>query len=224
MQIQSLAGAASLLLAFFVNRECLATPHARDGFYLSLGSGLGAEWYASTAHNSFYDPSIDYTNHQSGPVATLSLMLGLPLRPGLALGVGGLTSAAWLSSPKRTMNGEHVSWEDGGGPYVNFFAMAGAFVDYYPRRELGWHVQALAGYAALAFGDFSDEAPGGLGLMAGVGHDWWVSNTCSAGFLARLSYANMHAKGAPYSDGHGGSSAEHDTVVSPTLEASFTCH
>jgi len=198
MRIQSLAWAPSLLLAFLVSRAADAAPHARDGFYLSLSNGFGPGWYASTAHNSFYDPPIDYTNHQSGPILMGSLLLGLPVRPGLVLGVGGLSSAAWLSGPNRTMNGEPVSWEDGGGPYVSFLGIAGAFVDYYPIPELGWHVQALAGYAALSASDFSSEAPDGLGLMAGVGHDWWVGDRWSIGFLARLTYANMNAKGTPY--------------------------
>ena len=224
MRIHQLLLAASLLLAFFVSSECQANPHARDGFYLSLSTGFGAIGYSSTAYHPTDDPRIEYKNHQSGPMATGTLLLGLPLRPGLVLGVGGLTSAWWLSSPERTANGEKIWWEDSGGPYVNFLGMAGPFVDYYPSAALGWHVQALVGYATVAAGDVSRDVPDGLGLMAGVGQDWWLSDRWSVGILARLVYANMHVTGVPYVDTPGSTPSERDTVISPSLEASFTWH
>src|SRR4051794_25165505 len=116
MRIQQLLLAAPLLLAFFVSSECHAAPHARDGFYLSLTTGLGAISYSSAASYS-WAPEIDERNQQSGGVATGWLLLGLPVRPGLVLGVGAHTSAWWLGSPYRTTNG-YQSWrEDSGGPY-----------------------------------------------------------------------------------------------------------
>jgi hypothetical protein len=64
----------------------------------------------------------------------------------------------------------------------------------------------------------------GIGLIAGVGHDWWISDRWSVGILARLVYANMHVTGAPYTGKPGGTPTERDTVISPSLEASFTWH
>jgi len=63
-----------------------------------------------------------------------------------------------------------------------------------------------------------------IGLMAGVGHDWWISDRWSVGILARLAYANMHVTGGPHVYYAGGTPTERDTVISPTLEASFTWH
>ena len=225
MRIYQLLLAAAPLLAFFVSSECQATPHARDGFYLSLNTGLGAISYSSTAYYPLEQPQIEYKTHFSGATATGSLLLGLPLRPGLVLGVGGLTSFSWLASPDRTANGQKTWQEDGGGPYSKWWGMAGPFVDYYPSAALGWHVQALVGYASLFHsGEVTQEVPDGIGLMAGVGRDWWMSDRWSVGILARLAYANMHVTGGPYFDSTRGAPTERDSVISPSLEASFTWH
>ena len=225
MRIHHLLLAASLLVAFFVSSECQATPHARDGFYLSLDTGLGAISYSSTAYYPGAEPQIEYKALQRGATATGSLLLGLPLRPGLVLGIGGLTSFSWLGSPARTANGDKTWREDSGGPYLKFWGMAGPFVDYYPSAALGWHVQALVGYARFFHqGDTTIEVPDGIGLMAGVGHDWWISDRWSVGILARLAYANMHVTGVPNDSYFGTTPTERDTVISPSLEASFTWH
>jgi len=100
--------------------------------------------------------------------------------------------------------------------------MLGPFVDIYPSPTLGWHVQALVGYARLSPRNFyGDTGSSGVGLMLGGGHDWRVSRHWSMGLLARLSYANTQLAEdyAPSS-----SISEHDTFVSPSLEASFTFH
>jgi hypothetical protein len=223
MRVHQLLTATLLLLLSFVSLECQAAPHARDGFYVQLATGIGGTKYWSTAHNPYYEPAIDYTNHQGGLGLTGSLLLGFQLRPGLALGVGGYASAHALSSPNRTENGYPVTWEDSGGPYLQLLGTVGPFVDYYPSAALGWHVQALVGYASLGAGDFSRKAPSGIGLMAGVGHDWWVSDRFSVGVLARLVYANGNATAEPYPDS-GGSPSEHASVISPSLDASVTFH
>jgi hypothetical protein len=225
MRIQQWLLAAALLGAFFVSSESQAAPHARDGFYLSLNTGFGPIVYSSTANYPVDEQQVEYKSHFSGATATSSLLLGLPLRPGLVLGVGGLTSFSWLASPDRTANGQKTWQEDGGGPYVKLWGLAGPFVDYYPSAALGWHVQALVGYASFFHsGDVTRELPDGIGLMAGVGQDWWISDRWSVGILARVTYANMHVTGGPYPDYPQGTPTERDTVISPSLEASFTWH
>jgi hypothetical protein len=106
--------------------------------------------------------------------------------------------------------------------------VVGPFVDIYPSSALGWHVQALAGYAQVTYAQitqhpFFDGAPSGIGLMAGVGHDWWINEHWSIGLLARVTYASMQLAQTPFSDGIG-SVSEHNTLVMPSIEASFTFH
>ena len=46
--------------------------------------------------------------------------------------------------------------------------MLGPFVDIYPSPTLGWHVQALVGYARLSPRNFyGDTGSSGVGLMLG---------------------------------------------------------
>jgi len=84
-------------------------------------------------------------------------------------------------------------------------------------------VQALVGYASLSHGDDNRAAPSGIGLMAGVGHDWWVSDRWSIGPLVRLVYANTHGVGTSNPEGSG-TPSDHYSVLSPSLEISFTYH
>jgi hypothetical protein len=224
MHFHQLFAVGSGLLALFFSSASQAAPHARDGFYLQLATGIGAPQFSSTAHNPYFNPALDYADHRSGPSLNGSLFLGVPLAPGLALGVGGLVAAVWSSAPDRTENGQRVTWEDGGGPYIQTLAAAGPFVDYYPSARFGWHVQALVGYATLGQGDVNTSAPGGVGLMAGVGQDWWISERWSVGFLARVLYASTRLSTVPDPDGIGGAPSEHDTLISPSLEVSFTFH
>jgi hypothetical protein len=222
-RIHQLLTAALVLSLFFVCSEGRADPHTRDRFYFQLTSGLGWTSSRSTAHNPYYDPPTDYTNQQSGWGLTGSILLGLPLRPGLALGVGGLGSVHAVSSPNHTENGQPVTWEDHGGPYLRFLGAVGPFVDYYPSAALGWHVQALVGYATLGYGDINPEPPTGIGLMAGIGHDWWVSDRWSIGALARLVYASTHVA-SMQTYAMSGHPSEHDSLLSPSLEVTFTHH
>ena len=223
MRIHLLVAAATALFALFASTESHAAPHARDGFYVQMSTGIGVPFFSNTAHDPYYDPAIDYTDSRSGGSLGGSLLLGVPLRPGLALGVGGLVAVSAISAPKRTENGQPVTWEDSGGPYLQTLGVVGPFVDYYPSAALGWHVQALVGYASLGQGDVSTGAPSGIALMAGVGQDWWVSDRWSVGFLARVTYASTHLAAQAYPEG-GGMPSEHDTMLAPSLEVSFTFH
>ncbi|MEI9950091.1 MAG: hypothetical protein WDO74_14245 [Pseudomonadota bacterium] len=222
--------AALVLSLFFVSSKCRADPQTRDGIYVQLASGLGWMSYRSTAHyahgeppNPYLEPT-DYTNHQNGPGLTGSLLLGFQLRPRLALGVAGLAAAHAVSHPDgRDANGGGVTWHTDGGPYRKFLGTVGPFVDYYPSASCGWHVQALVGYASVGYADINSGAPNGIGLMAGVGHDWSVSDHWSIGALGRLVYADTHVAGVSYPEG-GGMPSEHHSVLSPSLEVSFTYH
>jgi hypothetical protein len=222
VRFQRLVPAAALLFAFFVSSESQATPHARDGFYLQLTTGLGVPHFAVTADDSSVSPPVHYTNSESGASIGGSLLVGAPLRPGIALGVGGLFAPVFPSGPDLTANGQPHFATDVKQDTLRLMGMAGPFVDIYPSPALGWHVQALVGYAMVS--PMNDLAPGGngaatgIGLMAGVGNDSWISEHWSVGVLARVSYANTH------DDAVRNSESEHDTVVWPSVEVSFTFH
>ena len=193
--------------------------HARDGFYLQLTWGFGWTHRAGSAEDESTSPPTEYSVSERGASTGGSLLIGMPVRPGLVLGVGGLVSLA----DAQRYSSNVISVDSSEGPSFQTVAMVGPFVDFYPRPALGWHVQGLVGYAkvgdaVMGLGDPS----GGLGLLAGVGHDWWIGAHWSVGLLARLSYASGHLVTHP--NGSGSSATEHDTVISPSAEVSFTFH
>ncbi len=224
-QIQPFLLATTLLFASAVSH---AAPPTHDNIYLHFSSGFGLPHLSITAddHDS---TTKHYTDTESDKSFSVSLLAGWQLRPGLALGVGGILMAF---EPNRNLT------EDGQpyGPvnvdvkpdYLQAVGIVGPFVDLYPSTRLGWHVQALAGYAETSFAKITPNPVGyglgGIGLMAGIGHDWWVSDHWSIGVLARLTYANMRFGQTPLYDGSDSWQSEHTTLISPSLEASFTYH
>jgi hypothetical protein len=219
IRVQRLVLAATPLFAFLVSSESQAAPHARDGFYLQLTTGLGVPNFASTTDES--SPATQFGQSEGGLSIGGSLLLGVPLRPGIVVGGGALAALCLSDGTQHTQDGRAVQWD--GAYHMGAYSMAvlGPFVDLYPSPALGWHVQALVGYARLDHADTS--ATGGLGFMAGIGHDWWLGEHWSGGLLARVTYVSAHfAEVLP--DGMGGSHSEHDTIVTPSLEASFTFH
>jgi hypothetical protein len=82
----------------------------------------------------------------------------------------------------------------------------------------GWHAQAMIGVGYLqasAYGDL-DEAPAGIGIVLGGGHEWWANEQWSVGVLARIEYAQLGFD-------EGALSEEHSVLV-PGLVASVTYH
>jgi hypothetical protein len=232
IQIQPLVLVATLLFASLVSCVCQAEPNTRSGVYLQLTTGFGLPHSSITTDQSTpaEQGGVSSTDHwadsESGVSFGGSLLLGASLRPGLALGVGGLSAFFSANNPRPTKNGQPYTPVDVKQPPFEFLGMVGPFVDIYPSPALGWHVQALVGYARVSYAEvtanpFFNGNPTGLGLMAGVGHDWWVSEHWSVGLLARINYANVRLAMTPFDDGLG-SVSQHNTLVSPSLEVSFT--
>jgi hypothetical protein len=224
MNIRSHILVSALIFACLMSSECRADPRARDGFYVQLTTGLGLPHFAITADDPASGPSDHYATSVSGPSIGGSLLLGMPFRPGIVLGVGGLVAMAATGYPDVTRNGQPWSLVDVKQGAFQFMAMGGPFVDIYPSPTLGWHVQALVGYTQISYTGISqhplsDGSPSGIGLMAGIGHDWWVREDCSIGLLARIMYASAQHTPQDLS-----LVSEHNTMVSPSLEASFTFH
>ncbi|HEY1537027.1 MAG TPA: hypothetical protein VGF76_23565, partial [Polyangiaceae bacterium] len=197
--------------------------------YLQLTTGFGLPHYAITADDSSVSPPDHYAESESGVSTGGSLLLGQRLRPRIALGVGALVALSLTSGGSNlTRNGQPYSLVDVKDNPFQFLGMVGPFVDIYPSPTLGLHVQALVGYAEASYAQIaqhprSDDDPSGIGLVAGVGYDWSVSEHWSIGLLARITYANLLLGASPFPDGMG-SVSEHNTLVSPSLEASFTYH
>jgi len=73
------------------------------------------------------------------------------------------------------------------------------FVNYYPDARGGLNFTGAVGLALLGVGDgtvdntsyvlFQDHGSGGLGMLAGVGYDWWVSRGWSLGVQGRVLLA-----------------------------------
>jgi hypothetical protein len=229
IRMQRLVLGAALLFTVLVSAESRAEPHARDAFYVQLTTGLGSQHSAITATDASFSPPDHYASTVSGVSVGGSVLLGLPLRPGLVVGLGGLAALSLTGNPNVTRNGQPYVLVDVKQSSFQLMGMLGPFVDFYPSPTLGWHVQALVGYAQVSYAQitqhpFSDGSPGGIGLMAGVGHDWWTSDDCSIGVLGRLAYENMNLAPTPYSGPGGATASEHNTLVSPSLEVSFTFH
>jgi hypothetical protein len=227
IRIQRLVLGATLLFTFLMSSESRAEPRGRDGFYVQLTTGFGLSHFAVTADDTTFTPTDHYASSERGVSTDASLLLGLPLRPGIVLGAGGIVSLSLIGVPSITRNGQPYILTDVSQSPFQLMDMVGPFVDIYPSPTLGWHLQALVGYAQITFAEIAQHPlpdasnPSGIGLVAGVGHDWWVNDHWSIGLLARVTYANVSLGPTPNGIG---SISEHNTLVSPSLEASFTSH
>jgi len=210
--------------AFLVGSKTEASPPAPDGLYVQVTAGIGAPQLSITVQDPGH--SNYYTDSQSSASLGGSLFLGGPLLPGIALGIGGLATLAPTGDSNVTSSsGQSVHLVDVKQAPLQSMAMVGPFVDIYPSPKLGWHLQGLVGYAWLSPHNFySAGGPSGIGLMAGVGHDWWLGKHCNTGLLARVNYANARLDPEQYGSNSVSSISEHETLVSPSLEASFTFH
>jgi hypothetical protein len=215
MHFRSFIAVAVAVFGLSLAGKSWAEPHERTGFYLQLSFGLGRPSFSSTGVDSVTDPPLQFADTRSGFSLTASLLAGGALRPGLVFGAGALGALAFNEPPRRTRNGQPDYVEDSGGPYLDAFALAGPFLDYYPSATSGFHVQALAGPAAHVSADIGAGGLSGYGLMGGIGYDAWASNKWSVGVLARLAYTNTTANV---------SFPERDIMVAPSLELSATFH
>jgi hypothetical protein len=217
---------ACLLFALLlsVTSESRAAPRMHDGFYLQLTLGVGAVVHHSLA--TFRDPGppqqATYSESGGGPAVAGSLLMGGSLRPGLVLG-GGVLGVTSFVSLAHERDGVPIDVEDGGGPFFVSVGVIGPFIDYYPHPTRGFHVQGMAGYATYngPHAGNSFDTPRGIGLMAGVGYDWWVGKEWSVGLLARCTFVSTWTSDHPYPGG-GSAPGDRPTAVAPTFGVAFT--
>jgi hypothetical protein len=69
----------------------------------------------------------------------------------------------------------------------------GAFIDYYNNPESGLHILGEVAYGQVeADAAFNFQMNfKGVVLGAGLGYDWWVSDSWSLGILGRFSFSPL---------------------------------
>lgn len=184
--------------------------HFHNGFYLQMALGLG--YLGASASEGGEDLSVD------GAAVTGSLWIGGSVLPGFVLG-GGTLSAIAVSPHVTYTNANYPSLNESRSSDVSLhLQMFGLVSDIYPDPRTGFHFQAMIGYAVLSASrdgqSTSTNDPSGLGLMGGIGYDFWVSNEWSVGVLARFAYAATKFEDA-------GASLDLPTTA-PGLLATFT--
>jgi hypothetical protein len=189
--------ALAAAISFFVTGITLpaAAQRARhhDGFYLRLGGGF--TYVSDSVETDEYPLFNDAEGTAKGFGAAGELGIGGSVSPGVVLG-GGIFSH-WLPS----LESENAEVANVDVPDIEFDEGAlwvmGFLVDYYPNPSAGLHLQGSAGLALGSLGDGRsngnltlDEHSGiGLGLVAGIGHEWWVANNWGLGLLGRFTAA-----------------------------------
>jgi hypothetical protein len=195
-----------------IENERLAPEHhgkrgsyVHDGFYLRFALGPG--YLSSKTQNR---------STIKGWGVGADLWLGGSPLPGLALGVtfNGVTAPnprAELTAADTGGLGAVSGNPDG---YLGY-SVVGLFGDYYPDPTGGLHFMAGISYSTLKFtansGGESNPASG-LGLVGGVGYEWWVGREWSVGPVARLHWASLN------------DDVEGWQVLSPVLLLGFTYH
>lgn len=179
-----------------------SVPFTHEGFYLQMTGGGGYLGTSASANG-------EQLSIRGGAVSG-SIWIGGSVVPGFVLGGGTSTSIAIRSKVKETFQGQPV---DVGSPNAGMqLNTIGLVSDFYPNPKKGLHFQAMFGYSVLTITQNgpSSHSPSGIGLMGGVGYDFWVSAEWSAGVLASFEYAAAKLNDASY------------PTLAPALLASFT--
>jgi hypothetical protein len=199
------AGTAAVAALCCVPAACRAqsAPFTHEGFYLQMTGGGG--YLGTSASGNGEQLSI------RGGAISGSVWIGGSVVPGLVLGGGTSSTIAIRPKVKETAQGQAL---DIGNPNAGMqLNMIGLVSDFYPNPRKGLHFQAMLGFAVLTItqqNSASSHSPSGIGLMGGVGYDFWVSAEWSAGVLGSFQYAGAKLNDASY------------PTLSPALLASFT--
>lgn len=195
--------------------------HRHDGFYLRLGLGVGNFSFTADVEE---DGQKAATVETSGIVPMSEVAFGGTIAPGVVLG-GGIYTAGTAGGSRDfditpEGGGGSVSEELDTGP----FGMVGPFIDIYPNPEQGLHIQAAVGFATYSVTEPSSESVDdisltGLGLMAGVGYEWWIGEQWSFGILGRVMVGKLSGEDPSDSD-----ETYSATAVAPGLLATITYH
>lgn len=192
-----------------------------DGGFVRLA--FGPSWFNGAYEGNFRQsanaPNIPAEVDLSGGAFTAEFLGGGALVPGFILAA----RAAITIAPEPTMQFSEL--EDGfTDATLDPVAMpfVGMAMDVYPDPSLGVH---FFGTFGMTFVELTgDDRVGnasffGLGYGGGVGYEGFVSDEWSIGVQARIEAAHMFDDGPDASDG---ADEEIVTMVSPTLQMTFT--
>ncbi len=184
-----------------------SVPFTHEGFYLQMT--LGGGYLRSSASFPLSGSNEDVSYY--GGAVNGSLWIGGSLVPGFVLGGGTLGAIAISPSAKVTYQGQSETGTSNSSTSLQL-NMIGLISDYYPNPSKGLHFQALLGYAVMSLNDHnsSNYSASGLGVMGGVGYEFWVSEEWSIGVLGRFAYAATKYQDTSW------------PTIAPALLASFT--
>lgn len=153
--------------------------HFHDGLYAQVGVGYGHMFTEIVLDPEPDDPP---DMKLKGPGYAGHLFVGGTPAEGIAIGAGALG----VFVPSATLL---VDDQASGDDDDAFVTLVGPVADVYPLPHLGFHAQALVGYAWLRSDKLDSETPDGFGVAVGVGYEWWLMEQWGVGLLGRVTYA-----------------------------------
>ena len=164
-------------------REIEPVENRAPALYLRLGLGFGLSFGSDVSD----DYGVDGEDLSfSGFGTAIDWMGGAAVLPQLIVGIGATTDT--LSS--GTITGEEG--EDRKLENSLYFAVVGAFADYYPFPPAGVHLQLLLGISHLSRADdLSKNTGNGFGTVLGAGYDFVVGRRFNMGILARVAVSSF---------------------------------
>jgi hypothetical protein len=167
------------------------SPYRHGGFYLGVHSGVG--FFSLKGSGPLGDASL------GGLASVADLRIGGTIAPGLVL--GGVfrewtTTGTFDGGPPITATRTHfvngVSKTDPITLSGNARALAfevGAFIDWFPNPEKGWHVGASVGLGGVSVSDDSATNSVGGDVTGSIfgGYQWWIGPSWSLGLQGVLS-------------------------------------
>lgn len=163
-------------------REPESAPGVRRHDGLQLRAAFGGGYLRDHVNPRLFGPE---GTASGGSVATL-LQGGYTIRPHLAL--GGYFGSESVTRPTVTVDGQPLATSI----EVGTLLALGAYVDWYPDYEGGFHLGGGLGVGNIRVRETSgdrDESPAGVSGFGLVGYDLWVADQWSVGAMFRFTAA-----------------------------------
>jgi hypothetical protein len=139
-----------------------------------------------------------------GTMFTVELLAGGA--PARGFNIGGRLAAVAVTESNTTDSNDTQSQLDG-----FFTGQIGAFIDWYPSPEVGFHLLGSVYYTAAQFlhatNALAGEDMGGIGWTAGIGYEGFVADEWSLGVLLRVDGGHF--------------ATEDDVAVAEDIEARY---